>query len=1060
MSLSDADLSLIAAGALTLAERLALAPSSFSPAAQGAGPRLAHWRRSLGSDHPGRLDLRLSMLGLSADRAGDYLGEVRPEALTSRPDWLAGVPLIAELLSSDLAPPLPAELAAIPFADLIWPLAQHSATVIASRTAAPPHMLSEQAWADVAGALVRILSTVLAPSLFLDFDLWRKQARNRGADAYTSFCAQFRRHGHRGFLTDYPVLARRLTVFYHNHITTTVQFLDRLAADLTALAAGPDLPVARLNLGLSDRHEGGAGVILIDFSSGRSIVYKPKALDSEVWFQDLAKTVGAALPIPGGLIDPSAWVIERAGYGWVSFAHHTSCDTSDQIDRYYLRAGALTALIHAINGYDFHDENIIAAGEWPCLIDFETLFNPAALATDGTGGPDYIAFSVTNTLLLTSWLKSMHGGSVDSGGLTAHLDDMVQSQPRLVHPNTPKMHWAIAPNPPKRGTNLPRLNGTPQELHDHLPAFLTGFRAALGHLRDFAQNPDHHPDLAALFQRAETITFRHILRNTRIYVTLLQASYLPEFNRSGIDLALHYEQLARVLFLNGGKADQADFVADEITALLAEDVPIFHRRNDGRDLTSRSSPPIRNFFGSTGIEAARQHLALLTDAALWRQEEVIKAAVFARLATPAQLAADAQGAALSPAKAGPFPELLLPMAVQIGQDILRRAHHTPDGQIHWLGAQPVEIHERYSVESFNTSAYAGKGGLALYLAALDQVAPDQGFGDTARQILTFGPKDLGRREEAEHLQIPIGGYAGVGSVIYTHLQVGRLLGDAPLVEAAVQIAGLLSDTHIAADTAYDVLNGSAGLILSLMTLAEATGQDQVLALAERAARHLMAARVDTPNGTAWPTVDGILHGGFAHGAAGIGAALVGLGHRLGREDFIACGQRAFAFQDSLWREDQANWHDTRRADGACTCPWCYGAVGTGFAHLRLAPHQSPDQQVQVIDRVTAALDRAPPAFVDHLCCGTAGAILFHRQAGQIDRAQALAAALAGTRGTVENLVCYPSGVVAPEIARPVFPGLMQGTAGIGYAFLAAARPDLPLPDVMTLSNPKGAPRHG
>ena len=53
-----------------------------------------------------------------------------------------------------------------------------------------------------------------------------------------------------------------------------------------------------------------------------------------------------------------------------------ACVDATQIEAYYVRAGALLAILYALRGADVHCENLIAAGPYPTVIDAEVLLMP------------------------------------------------------------------------------------------------------------------------------------------------------------------------------------------------------------------------------------------------------------------------------------------------------------------------------------------------------------------------------------------------------------------------------------------------------------------------------------------------------------------------------------------------------------------------------------------------------------------------------------------------------------------------------------------------------------
>jgi len=54
------------------------------------------------------------------------------------------------------------------------------------------------------------------------------------------------------------------------------------------------------------------------------------------------------------------------------------CRTTDQVERFYFRAGALAFVIHLLRGVDFHAGNLIAAGPQPVFVDCESLLHPSS----------------------------------------------------------------------------------------------------------------------------------------------------------------------------------------------------------------------------------------------------------------------------------------------------------------------------------------------------------------------------------------------------------------------------------------------------------------------------------------------------------------------------------------------------------------------------------------------------------------------------------------------------------------------------------------------------------
>lgn len=65
--------------------------------------------------------------------------------------------------------------------------------------------------------------------------------------------------------------------------------------------------------------------------------------------------------------------IDYGDYGWEGEAKKQDCENEEQVKRYFLRMGIHLFLAYALSASDLHGENFLACGEYPVLLDFETL---------------------------------------------------------------------------------------------------------------------------------------------------------------------------------------------------------------------------------------------------------------------------------------------------------------------------------------------------------------------------------------------------------------------------------------------------------------------------------------------------------------------------------------------------------------------------------------------------------------------------------------------------------------------------------------------------------------
>ncbi|MEJ2348096.1 MAG: type 2 lanthipeptide synthetase LanM [Patescibacteria group bacterium] len=175
-------------------------------------------------------------------------------------------------------------------------------------------------------------------------------------------------------LLEYPVLSKILVTYIKQTFQNCIEFITRLFEDWRILDTTFQLHDAYLT-GLwpfGDRHKGGKSVIIATFSSRKKIVYKPRSLAVDAHFQALLNWFNNYYDYP---LFKELGIIDQGEYGWVEFVEHKNCTSEIEIQRFYERLGAYLALLHMIDATDFHFENLIASGEYPVLIDLETLWH-------------------------------------------------------------------------------------------------------------------------------------------------------------------------------------------------------------------------------------------------------------------------------------------------------------------------------------------------------------------------------------------------------------------------------------------------------------------------------------------------------------------------------------------------------------------------------------------------------------------------------------------------------------------------------------------------------------
>jgi lantibiotic modifying enzyme len=242
-------------------------------------------------------------------------------------------------------------------------------------------------------------------------------------------------------------------------------------------------------------------------------------------------------------------------------------------------------------------------------------------------------------------------------------------------------------------------------------------------------------------------------------------------------------------------------------------------------------------------------------------------------------------------------------------------------------------------------------------------------------------------------------------------------------------------------------------VSALVALSQLVEDPALLETAAIAGDELIAAAERSTGGWLWPDPRrASMHGlcGFAHGAAGIGHALLELWKASGQTRFRDAGTGAFDYERS-WFDRRGTWPDLReierRAGRDVPAPpaptWCNGVPGIALSRLRatrLLESEAVRQDAHAAlaltrEHVAELSSRAPDDF--SLCHGAAGAadVLLYA---------ADASGLAERIGVI-GIECHhrPASSFPCGIPYGETPGLFIGLAGIGLFYLRLFDPRIP-----------------
>ncbi len=883
----------------------------------------------------------------------------------------------------------------------------------------------------------------LNKTIVLELHVARVQGRLQGEtpeERFQCFLQQLGQHENMlSLLEEYTVLARQLVETLDRWVKWELELLERLCADWEQIqavfppACDPGVLI-EIQEGAGDTHRGGHSVTILTWSSGFRLVYKPRAMTTDIHFQELLTWLNTQGQLPAFR---TLTIIDKQTYGWSEFVPTCDCTSREEVERFYQRQGGYLALLYALEATDFHAENLIASGEHPILVDLEALFQPR--------------LGKYATTLQTNPADETIAG-VDVTGLGGYAGQLTPTPvPIWKETGTDQMRIMRERIAMTFGNNQPKLNGQDINILEYSDSIITGFAATYQLLMQLRQVL-----LTEIVPRFIHDEVRCVLRPSQAYALLLAESFHPNVLRDALDRDRFFDRLWV------GVEQQpyiSRIVAAEQADLLAGDIPHFTTRPDSRALLTSCGETIADFFEESGLDVVSRRTQQLEEQDLEKQIWIIRAS-FTSVTLGTEQAATPR-LHLHPSPGSVTYERLITAARSVGDRLCKLALYREES-VGWVGVEVMKDREWHLLPT-STDLYSGTSGIALFLAYLGLLTDEERYTSLARVALASTRSQVAQQKERPELA-GIGAFHGLGAFIYLLSHLGALWNDPSLYQEAEEMIKLLPGV-ISRDEMIDVIGGSAGCIAALLSLYAVAPSQSTLATAIQCGDHLVARARPQNAGIGWSTtLQETPLTGFAHGNAGIALNLLRLFAVSGEERFRQTALAAMEYERSLFSLERRNWPDLRREfspsatinqqtgqqeSNSYMVAWCHGAPGIGLA--RLASMEYIDDAA-----LHAEIDAALQTSLAHgfglnhcLCHGDMGNLEFVLGTTRLlpqyeEQVQHLTSMLLDSIERQGCMTGVPLGVETP--------GLMLGIAGTGYGLLRLASAER-IPSVLLLAPP-------
>jgi type 2 lantibiotic biosynthesis protein LanM len=900
----------------------------------------------------------------------------------------------------------------------------------------------------------RFLEAMVSRTIILEMKLEELERELPGATSQERF-ARFMRHlskpeRTRELFDSYPVLLRPVLTTVEQAGDAGCEVIERLGRDWTSLrqtllADLGDEKLVAINFGAGDRHRKGRSVAILHFDGGTKLVYKPRELSLDLAFELFLDWFASI----GGERQRLPRLLPRGIYGWSEFVEAAPCSSDGEMRRFFLRQGELLAILHCLRAHDFHRENLIAAGEFPVLIDLETLCGPDYGRARPENYPGRAGFelsnSVTRVMLLPYLQEGLHLEILEQSGLGGSDGQRsLLALPQWSNLGTDEMRITRERQELPPSQNHPRIGealvDTREFENDVVSGFRKGYRLILDHRETLLGKDSPLTILAGTEARV-------IFRDTAVYSLILRESFHPDLLRNALDRDRIFDRLWFGMDIDPVLDTLEPLLPHEIADFWNGDVPHFTCRTDSRDVVTSQGHVLPDLILSSGMEMIRRTIEEMGETDLEKQASFARAS-FSALSMSSEserdwLSLNDDGRQLDRAT-----------FLSAADAVLRRIGETAYWQgpsASWIGLRPLT--KGWQLRALGSDLYSGLPGIALTLAYGARLLDSERYLELSRGALNTLEEDL--RRSGAYWGF-LGAYMGWGGILYTYIHLAELWRDEQLLDKAVKLLPMVKRL-IEKDISYDVIFGSAGCVPPLVYLWRNGHSCEALDLLVALGDRILSGSRPEPRGIGWVTIEpGRSLTGISHGNSGFAWILAEIFRASGDDRFRLASEQAIAYETAVFEPRVRNWPDFRALKGRgdkgpnFAAAWCNGAGGIGLARLRLAAtldRESMEREAEI------ALDTmVKQGFGDSHC-------LCHGDIGNLDILLEAATTLGGRwQGEFERL----KGLVLAGAERVGWrcgvprafetPGLMEGLSGIAYGLMRQADPDLS-PSVLLLDLP-------
>ena len=732
-------------------------------------------------------------------------------------------------------------------------------------------------------------------------------------------------------LEDYPVLSRIIQNCIENKVNYFREVIHNFDIEKTAiqesLYKGKNLgKICKILGGFSDFHNYGRQIMRVVFEDGTEILYKPRSMNNEYAFGELLRWMQKYT----GIKQYAYEFLSYKDHSWCTIVKYSACTSSEELEAYYTRLGVQLFLTYFLGTRDLHYENLIAAGEYPVLIDLEILSNRHMVESRDLAVEE-ILYQLGQSVLYTGILPYYHwnqnGKGINCSAISGNGNQTYPFKiPVVIDGETSDMRIAYATPVSQKKENLAVLREEFQDPVLYVNQLVYGFQTAY---RTVLENKDV---FGMVLQGLHGLKCLYLLTDTQRYQMLLSTSYHPQMLRDGADRELLLYSLKK-----GRKISDMPLIECEVKELLDGDIPYFFSYMDSKNLHNIKGKCVENYFSCTGMKYLEKRLEQLNLQDMELQSDYITWSLkMTQNNSKERMNRIYHSKNCFESEGKNSYNHIKRLTDCIVQQVVWNQEHT---QVSWNTAMVTENGSSWSLCPMNWYFYDGLAGMLLlmyHLKERDRREEIRQIYETLKKMLFSYTDEIGKSLKRPY-SFRTGALDGESSIIYVYLKLYQTSGKLEFLEFAHKHAEIVAN-FLESDQYYDLLNGNAGAAYVFLELYTCSFDEKYLDLAKKAISVIEKSAKHQQNGIGWVIDKNVPPmAGMAHGNSGFLLPVIYLWKMTGQKKYEELAEQIWLYEESLYNSDTGNWNDVRlqdpKLDLVGSVAWCHGASGILLSRL-------------------------------------------------------------------------------------------------------------------------------